>query len=60
MTKLWIAIGDLFTWSFKILPVIGHFVDWIFVAILALVLLFWMKRIVGFGQEDKKYDGDHL
>ncbi|TWP24376.1 hypothetical protein ETU08_05750 [Apibacter muscae] len=60
MTDLIIGIGKLFTWSFKILPIIGHFADWIFVVILCLVLLYWMKRIVDFGQKDKEYDGDRI
>ncbi|WP_128330602.1 hypothetical protein [Apibacter sp. HY039] len=60
MTELIIGIGKFFTWSFKILPIIGHYVDWLYVAIISLFLLYWCKRIVGFGQKDKGYDGDHL
>lgn len=60
MTELILGIGKLFTWSYKILPVIGHFVDWLYVAILCLFLLYWFKRIIGFTQKDHKYDGDHL
>ncbi|MDR1876273.1 MAG: hypothetical protein LBQ84_01470 [Flavobacteriaceae bacterium] len=60
MTELILGIGKLFTWSYKIFPIIGHFVDWIYVGILCLFLLYWCKRIVDFGQKDKEYDRDRL
>ncbi len=60
MTDFIIGIGNLFTWSYKILPIIGHYVDWIYVAIGFLAFLYWCKRIVNFGQKDKGYDGDRM
>lgn len=60
MTEIIIGIGKFFTWTFKLLPIIGTYIDWIFASTIFLFLLYWSKRIFKFGQNDKKYDGDHL
>lgn len=60
MTEIIIGIGKFFTWTFKLLPIIGVFIDWVFVLAIVLFLLYWCKRIIGFSQNDKNYDGDHL
>ncbi|MDR2122550.1 MAG: hypothetical protein LBP34_05430 [Flavobacteriaceae bacterium] len=60
MTELILGIGKFFTWSYKIFPLIGDFVDWLYVAVLGIFLIYWCKRITDFGQKDKEYDGDRL
>lgn len=54
LTDIIFAIGDFFTWTFQIFPLIGIVTNWIFVVILAGLLLFWMAQIVKAGKEDKR------
>ncbi|MDR3272292.1 MAG: hypothetical protein LBT29_02250 [Flavobacteriaceae bacterium] len=60
MTDLIIGIGKLFTFSYKILPIVGEVVDWLLLFTGCIAFIYWCVRIIGFGQEDKEYSGDHL
>lgn len=59
MTSIIIGLGNFFEFTFKILSG-GYFLNWILLAVGIFILAYWCKRIIDFGQEDKKYDGDRL
>ena len=60
MTDLIIGIGKLFTFSYKIFPRVGHAVDWVLFIAACIGFLYWCSRIIRFGKNDKRYDGDHF
>jgi hypothetical protein len=45
MNELWYAIGDLFEWSFKILPVLGNLPNILFSLIITGYFLYWMGQM---------------
>ena len=37
------GIGDIFTWTFKILPALGNLPNILFSVIMAVMALYWLK-----------------
>lgn len=56
-TDFWYAIGDIFTETFKILPVLGDSVNWLFIALIALGLTIWMFMQAKYNSEEMKESG---
>jgi len=44
-------IGDLFTESFKILPILGDGFNWFIIAIISALTLFWIKKMSDYKKE---------
>lgn len=54
LKEIFFGLGDLFTWTFQILPPIGILMNWILSILLFGLLVFWSMRIIGHGSKDKR------
>ncbi len=41
-SDFWYGVGDFFTETFKILPVLGDLVNWLYISIITIALIVWM------------------
>ncbi len=59
ITDLFFAIGNFFKWTFEnLLEPIGYWSGWIFTIIGIGLLLWWLKQLLHFGNDnEKKYNG---
>lgn len=55
MTELFFFIGDFFQSIFQFLKKIGVLPNILFIVIYFILLIFWLYKILKFGQDDKKY-----
>ena len=56
-SDFWYAVGDLFTASFKILPVLGDSVNWFFIVFITAVLTAWMFKQAKYNSVEMKESG---
>ena len=45
-------IGDLFMWTFGLLEAGNDYVNWLLIIIIALALVYWTIKLVGFEGEE--------
>lgn len=45
-------IGDLFMWTFGLLEAGNDYVNWLLIIIIALALVYWTIKLVGFQGEE--------
>lgn len=55
MTELFFFIGDFFQSIFQLLKRVGAIPNILFIVISFILLIFWLSKILEFGQDDKKY-----
>ena len=45
-------IGDLFMWTFGLLEAGNDYVNWLLIIIIAVALVYWTIRLLGFESEE--------
>lgn len=45
------GIGDLMTWTFKILPVLGDNFNWMLIGIGFILLIVWLRQMAAYNRE---------
>jgi hypothetical protein len=56
-SDFWYAVGDFFTETFKILPVLGDSVNWLFISLIATALVVWMSMQKKYNSAEMKESG---
>ncbi|UTW64859.1 hypothetical protein KFE94_09195 [bacterium SCSIO 12643] len=56
-SDFWYAVGDFFTETFKILPVLGDFVNWLYISIITIALIVWMFMQQKYNSAEMKESG---
>lgn len=56
-SDFWYAVGDFFTETFKILPVLGDSVNWMFIGLIAMGLTIWMFMQAKYNAKEMKESG---
>jgi hypothetical protein len=56
-SDFWYAVGDFFTETFKILPVLGDSVNWLFIGIIATGLTVWLFMQASYNKAEMKESG---
>lgn len=56
-SDFWYSIGDFFTETFKILPVLGDSVNWLFISIIASGLTIWLFMQAKYNATEMKESG---
>ena len=59
LKEIFFGLGDLFTWTFQILPPIGIIFNWILSFVIFGLLVYWSVRIIGFGNKADAREVDH-
>jgi hypothetical protein len=44
-TDIFNGIGDLFTWAFKIMPIIGPYINGAICVLIAFLLFYWIMQL---------------
>ena len=45
MTEVWTSIGDFFTYTFKILPVLGNLPNMVLLGVGFILFFYWMGQM---------------
>lgn len=53
MTDIILGLGKLFQWSFKLLPPIGEYMNWLLIFLGIGWFAYWCMKIYQYGSEDK-------
>jgi len=56
-SDFWYSVGDLFTETFKILPVLGDAVNWLYISIITVALIVWMFMQQKYNSAEMKESG---
>ena len=56
-SDFWYAVGDVFTETFKILPLLGDAVNWLFIVLIAIALTVWMFMQAKYNAVEMKESG---
>lgn len=56
-SDFWYAVGDIFTETFKILPVLGDTVNWMFIGFISAALTVWMFMQGKYNSAEMKESG---
>lgn len=55
LADFWFGLGHFFNWTFEhLLEPIAHVSDWIFVTIGAVLIIWWLSKLAGFGNDNEK------
>lgn len=56
-SDFWYGVGDFFTETFKILPVLGDSVNWLFITVIAVALVVWLFMQQKYNAAEMKESG---
>ncbi|MFT4754836.1 MAG: hypothetical protein ACI9GM_001099 [Salibacteraceae bacterium] len=56
-SDFWYAVGDFFTETFKILPLLGDPVNWVFISLIATGLTIWLFKQAKYNAKEMKENG---
>lgn len=48
------ALGDLFEWSFKILPILGNSVNYLFAILMFVGVIYWLRMSKQFSDDAER------
>jgi hypothetical protein len=53
-TDIFVGLGDLFQWFFKIMKPLGHLPNVLFSLAIIFLLAYWSKKIIDFKNESRR------
>ena len=47
MTDIFYFIADIFQFSFNIIPIVGDYINWLYIFIITAFLAVWVVKMIG-------------